>query len=171
MPESELGLEAPDDSTSPHLLEAFELGTSELVVRELAEGIAAPQLDSTSEAGCREGEIALLRGLRTFRDQALEFPRVERVGREIEQVARRTRDDPRRRRQRSPEAGDVHLEQLLGGRRRVFAPQGIDQDVDRSHAAGFDSQHGEETPRHRGRQLDAAAVVAELDRTQDAKLH
>ena len=71
---------------------------------------------------------------------------VERAGVELDRVAGRAGDD-RVRPERAPQLGDVHLQRLGRGRRRVLAPQHVDQPLGRDDVLAVrEQQHRQQRP-------------------------
>ena len=66
---------------------------------------------------------------------------------------------------------DVELDHLRRGRRRLLAPQALDQRVGRDRAAGPQGEHREHRPLLAGAQLDGAVTEPKLDRTQKPQIH
>jgi hypothetical protein len=90
----------------------------------------------------------------------------------VEGVASAVGDDRRAiAAQQRPQVRDVELEHLRRGRRRLLAPQALDQRVDRHRAAGSQGEHREHRPLLAGAELDGPVAEAKLDRTQKPQIH
>ena len=69
----------------------------------------------------------------------------------------------------APERGDMCLEDVLRGARRILPPEGIDQVVSRDDPVGLQEQEAEDGPGMPAGQRDTPAVSADLDGPEDTK--
>ena len=150
----EVGLDPPLEHGEPPLPEPLDLGGRRALELDAVQRLAAPQRQRVA--------VALLGG------QALEQRGVEVLGRQHVPVRPRGdrvgAEDP-------PQAGDVALDPLGRGRRRVLAPQLGHQPRRRHDLARVQEQHGQQRLLLGGAQLEGPAVLRDLERTEDPKFH
>jgi hypothetical protein len=152
----QIGLDAPLEAGEAELLEASDLVLGEELVGELGKRRAAPEPKPLDDLAARY--------------QLLEAIEIELPGFDLELVAGRAREDavlP----ERLAELGDVHLECLLGRSRRLLTPESVDQVVARDDAVRVEEEDGEQRPLLGGADVDRPAVVDDLERPQDTKVH
>ena len=125
--EREVGIDPQLERGEARSLEALGLRLRENVVGELGERLAAPEAERLAEQPARPGGIGAFR----LGDQPLEAEQVELVGVDPDEVAGLLRDDRRAVPEHLPQLGDVELERVRRGRRRIVRPQRVDQAVDR----------------------------------------
>jgi hypothetical protein len=102
--------------------------------------------------------------------QALERVQVERVPiGQLEGVAGRARAEDRGR-QRLAQVRDVDLDHLRRAVRRLVAPQGIEQRLDRDDAPGIEEEAREERALLAAPEDGWPSLDADLERPQDAEL-
>ena len=112
----QLAVDGVLDRLQPQLLEPADLDGGERLVRHVLERPPPPQRERLAQ--------------RPARDQALEPPRVDVIGRHPELVSARSRDDRGAIAgylQRFPHTRDVRPQRLGSRRRRLLAPQPLDQ--------------------------------------------
>jgi hypothetical protein len=126
-PEGEVGFEPVLEGVEPFLLEPSDLDLRERLVSEVRQRRAAPQLERFAQAlGCAlrlpvsECRPALGR-------EALEALEVELAGLDADQITAAVRDDDVA--QLAAEARHMHLKRLRGARRRIVAPELVDQAI------------------------------------------
>ena len=112
------------------------------------------------------------RARRARLDERLEAREVEVAGLERDRVPRRVRDDRVAGPERAPQPGHVDLERLGGGRRRLVAPQHVDEARrrDRLLAMG-EQQRREQRALLGGLELDRAVRPVDAQRSEDRELH
>ena len=119
----EVGVDGRLRRAQPQLVEAADLGGGERLVGDVLERVAVPQRERLAR--------------RAALQQPLEARRVHLAVGELELVAAAARDDLRAVAvQQRPQVRDVELDHLRRARRRLLAPQALDQRVGRHRAAG-----------------------------------
>ena len=162
----------------PELDQAGSLGLDERLEGQIGVGGALP-----------EGQPAPQRGPGRFRPtprqigqagagHGLETGGVDGVGRRPQDVPGRVGHQHLRGRARrpaglegTPEPGHVALHRRGGGRRRLVAPQLVDEPVQRHHPVDVHDQEGEDRPGHPRPEVQRTAVYERLHRAEDPELH
>ena len=147
-PESQRGLNPVEGGRPPQLLQASHLGADELLVAELSERRAVPQLQRSVEQVRRlRGHLvhASARGMH----QPVEADGVNRAGVHLEQVAGHASENPDRvggtgRPDCGTQPRDQVVHRALGIGRQVRTPQHVAQPIDRHHLPGVRQEHGEQ---------------------------
>ena len=97
---------------------------------------------------------------------------VDGFGRQLERVATAAHGDELGRAQRASQLRREALETVAHGRRRILAPQRVDDLFRRDDPAHVQRQDGEERPQLRARDHDVAPVVVEhLEPAQQPDAH
>ena len=157
-PGREVGVDRGLRRPQPQLLEAADLGGGERLVGDVLQRVTVPERQRVARAVLLH-EPFCTRG-------------VHLVVAQVERVAAAVGDDRRAVAvQQRPQVGDVELEHLRRARRRVLAPQALDQRVGRHRAAGPQGEHREHRPLLAGAQLDGPVTEPKLDRTQKPQIH
>ena len=134
--------------------------------RAAARGTARAPRASSADASPR------LPGRAGTRDERLEALEVELARLERDRVARGVRDDPIVRPERAPQPRDVDLQRLRRRRRRVLAPQHVDQPRGRDRLLAMrQQQRRQQRALLGGRQLDRAGWAADPERPEDREVH
>ena len=163
--ELEVGVDALLERGEPLLLEARALGAREGCV-ELGERWAAPERERLPEHISGLGR----RLVPSPCDRGLEAIEIQLALADAQQIAARLRDD-RVAAERLAQLGDVHLDR---GRRRLgrlLPPELVDQPLTRDGLVRVQKQQGKEAALLRAGDLEAAAVVLDLERSKDPELH
>src|SRR5262245_43264326 len=169
-PEAEVRLEPPLERAHPELLEPRALRLRERLRCELGERGAAPELERGPVACRRLLRAAGVEARARLGREPLEAVQVELVRLELEGVPGRSRvQHPGR--DHLPQLRAVDLHHLRGAVGHVLAPQLADDAVDRELAAGVHEQEREERPLLPAPQPDVALPLAQLQRTEDPKVH
>ena len=173
-PQPQLPLESPFDRFEPQLVEPVYLALREVGERELAERRPAPEREGFLERRDCPGRV-VVQLAPPLGGEDLEPSCVDCVVGEPEEVSRRLRHEHSAlpgRLEDAAKVGDVALERLRGRRRRLLAPQRIDEPVRRDHLSASQSENGQQRPLASGRKLHRlAGVVANLERAEDSELH
>ena len=141
------------EAAEPQLLQPADLGLREALAGELRERRATPQ---------RQRLVELALGL-----ERLEAVEVELAGLDAQQVAGRPRLDPLAAEELA-QVGDVDLQRLVDGRRRVLLPQRVDQPVSRDDAIGVEQQQGQQRALLEAAHLERPPIRVHLKRAEDA---
>ena len=143
----------------------------ERLVRELGEGVAAPQGQRRRHLShCSDLVAGLLRSP-TGCDQPLELDRVDGQVARHQPVAGRMALQVRRRPQRPPQPGQVRTQRGNGGVRRMVSPHDVDQPVHRNDVAAGDQQRRQQDSGLGTTDVDRAVLVLDLQWSQDPQLH
>ena len=156
----EVLLERPLDRGQPQLLQAADLEPCERLGGDVVERRPAP-----------EGE-RLAR--RTLGDELLEAARVDLARPEPQLVAVPAGDDLRAvavARERLAQLGDVDLHHLRRRRRRLLAPQPVDQRLGGDGAALAEREHGEQRAWLPRADRDGLVVDARFHGSEKPKVH
>ena len=136
--------------------------------RRIGERRPAEERERLAEQSRRVGRRLLARE----RHERLEALEVELARLERDRVAGRTRDDRVARPERVAQPGDVDLERLGGRRRRILAPQHVDQPVRRHRLLPPREQQRRQQRALLGRpELDRPVRPDDAERPQDRELH
>jgi hypothetical protein len=157
---AEVMLDCELERRQPQLLEPADLGGRERLVGDIIERRAAPQFQRLARRAAGE--------------QALEVLRVDRAGADAQLIALASRDDlraVRARRERLAQLRHIHLDQLARRRRRLLAPQAVDQTRGRDRRSGVERQQRQQRARLAAAERDRAPVDACLHGSQDTDVH
>ena len=168
--EREIGFEAQLERSQPQLLEPADLVAGERLVLELRKGWAAPQPERLPQqvAGLLGG--ALAEALAAPLEQAVEPRQVERARLDAEQIPGQARLEHALVEQLA-QLRDVDLHGLDRGRRRLLAPEVVDEPRGRHQLVRVQQQHGEHRPLLRPTQRQLTALAADRERPQDPEFH
>ena len=156
-PGIEVGGDARVESGQAALLEPCSLRLGERLVRDVGQGRPPPERERLRQ--------------RAVLDEPLEAVDVELAVVHPQEVARRTRDDAIGA-ERLPQRVYVHLQRARAARRRLLAPDPVDQAVDRDDLVRVEQEQRQESPRSRAAERHGRAVVAhDLERPQQPELH
>ena len=175
--ERELRLDQLLQRRAPQVIQASDLREGKRLVGEVRQRIPAPQRQrllerSDGRVGAVAGKLGAAPG-----EEPLEAVRVELLGIERQLVAALARDDRAvaaasvRARQRLAQTRDVHLQRLGRAGGRMLPPQRVDQAVRGERLVGVEQQQREQRARLGPRKREAAAVVEDLERAEDAEVH
>ena len=166
--EREVCIDAQLQRREARSFETLGFRLRENVVRQLGEGLPAPESQRLAEQPARTRGV-----FRAFRlaHQALEAEQVELAGVDPNEVARVLGDDRRAVPEHLPQLGDVELERIRRSRWRVIRPQRVDQAVDGDGAVGRQQEQGEQRSLLDAAQRQDAACVHDFERPQNPKLH
>ena len=142
------------------LFQAPDLRSGKRLVGDVRQGGPAPQAQRLACGALGE--------------QALEAPGVDLVAAELQLVAapaRRDRAVPAVRGHRLAQLRDVQLHHLGRRRRRLLAPQPVDQPLGRDRGAGVEREHREQGTRLRAAEDDRAIACADVDGSEEKDLH
>ena len=153
----EVGVDPRLQRGQPRLLEPRRLRLRERLESEVGECLPTPE---------RERAVRVAVG-----DQAREAVDVELVGVDADDVARRPGDDPVGA-DRPAERMHMHLERARRARRRLLAPDPVDQAVGRDDVVRVEQELREQGARPRPAERDRRTVVSDhLDRPEQAEFH
>jgi hypothetical protein len=148
----------------PELLQAADLGRRERLVGEIVERRTAPQHECLAD---RVAGRPLSRG-----HQPLEAQRVDRVRGRAQLVAAAAGQDLRHvAAEQLAQLRDVELHHLRCARRRLLAPQPLDQAIGRDRRVGPQRQHRQHRALLGGAQRDGPSVDAGLDQSEEPDFH
>jgi hypothetical protein len=157
MPASgEIHVDAPLQAGDAELVESGDLGLREALIGEVGERPPTPKTQ-------RGLEVAV-------GDQLLDAIGVELAWSDPELVPQRSGEDPV-----LPEClaelGHVHLERLRRGSRWALAPERLQQHVLRHDAVRVQEEYGQKGAGLASAELDGSAIVANIERAENAELH
>src|SRR5204862_4284433 len=142
----------------------------ERLVGEVGERRPAPETEGLAQhGGCVLCLAACERGARVLREP-LESVQVELVGRDADHVAGRSRLDRRVGAERLPELRDLALYLRDGGHRRGAGVEVVREALDRDDTVRVQEQDREGCALPRSAEWDGAALLDDLQRSQDAEL-
>ena len=163
--ERELRLDPLLDGLDAQLLEPGALGGGKGLVRELGQRRAAPELERLAERRGRGGGVTVGERRASLREEPLEAQRVDLAGVDLEHVAGRTS----RQRGRAPGRGerlaqlrDPHAQRSAAARRRLAAPDLLEQAVLGDDLACAEQQAGEQRPLSRPTERQPVSPVVYL---------
>ena len=156
----ELGIDLELERDEPQLVEPAQLGGGEGLVGHVAERIPAPQRERFAGFA-----VAVADGAG---HEVGEARHVDRSGLDAQLVAAATRDD--RARQQLAQLRDVALQHLRRRRRRIFAPQPLDQAIDRHRAVRVERQHRQQRALLGAAQRHGVTVERRLYRREEMDL-
>jgi hypothetical protein len=157
--ELDLRLDPVLERGEPELVEARNLRLEEALEGEVAERGAAPERERVAKSRRALGRRERLRVVH----EPLEPASVDRAGVDAQQVAGRTGLDHFLA-QRLPKPRDGVLHDRVGRRRRLRAPEVVDQRVHRDDRSGMEQEVGEHGALPRAAQRGARARDARLER-------
>ena len=156
-PGVEVGGDASVESGQAALLEPCSLRLGERLVGDVRQGRPPPERE-----GLRQ---------RAVLDEPLEAVDIELAVVHTQEVARRTSDDAIGA-ERLPQRVHVHLQRALAARRRLLAPDPVDQAVHRHDLVRVEEEQRQESPRPGAAERHRHTVVTQdLERPQQPELH
>ena len=166
----EVELDPLDRRGEARLLEPRALAIKQLVHAHSLERRSTPHTERLLDCRPRglesTGRACLLRPV----ERRLPAVNIARAGTQLQDVAARPPDQPvcvaARLRERLAQPRDVHLQAATRPRRKVLAPQLIDQPLTAHHASPDQRQHREQRARPLTAERDLAAIDPGLDRTE-----
>jgi hypothetical protein len=168
--ELEVELDPLDHRAEALLLEPAALGAEETVVAGAAQRPAPPQAEGRFDLRPGDERIARLARAPGIRERIVPAVDVAPADRHVERVAASPADQSAGVApgcgERLAQARDVHLQAVAGARRRVVAPELIDQIGVGDDMTGGDREHGEERPRPLASECHRPAVDPRLDRAE-----
>ena len=165
----QLGVDALLQHGEPEIGEPAGLPRRGPEQRRVGERRPAEQRERLSQQRRR---LLRLPGRAGTRDERLEALEVELARLERDRVPRGARDDPIVRPERAPQPRDVDLQRLRRRRRRVLAPQHVDQPRGRDGLLAMrQQQRRQQRALLGGRQLDRAGWAADPERPEDREVH
>ena len=170
LPQRELRLGPQFHGDQAQLLDRAVQPVPQLVVRRVGEQRPAPEGEPSVERAHPLGGIG---GSPGRPDQVGELVDVDPVPVLLDHVALAPGADPHPVRvERAPQPPDVRLHRAPGRGRRPAVPEQVDEAVGRHHPAHVEQQHPEQaTLLAPAADLDRPAVVAGLERPEQAELH
>ena len=162
-PRVEVVLERQLGRRKVKLLEAADLRGRERLLEHAGERGSVPERERLARQ-IATGSVAV----RGAYDEPLEAQRVDRRRVDLQLVAAPVRHDLRRALagQEPAQLGDVLLHHLRGGRRRLLAPEPLDQPLDRDGRVGAQRQHREHRALLRASELERTVVQVYVDGAQ-----
>ena len=155
--------------------QAPDVGLGELLVGEVREGGPAPEPQRLAQCLGAAFGVAVPELSGPLLDEPLEPTRIDRVGARVELVPRRfgRKDLPAaaKRLECAAEVGHVDLDRVRGRARRAFAPQQVDEPIDRHDLSGVEQQDRQERSLLRRAEVRDRAVRGYLKRAEKPKVH
>jgi hypothetical protein len=170
--EHELGFDPRLERHQPQLLEPRDLGLRERLVGDVVERRTAPERQGVAGRAQRLLRVAGLEQALGLRQPVLEALDVDVAVVDGEDVAAPTRyQQVAVRRQRLAQLRDIDLDALGGGRRRVLAPELIDQPFRRYDLVAVDQQVDEERRALAGADVSNAVIGEHFEWAKQAEVH
>jgi hypothetical protein len=168
--EREVGLEAILERTEAQLLEPVDLVAGEVLVGEVGQGLASPQLERRPEALCGHSGISALVRLPSLAGEPVEAVGVHLFGWHLEHIASAARGQDTVAQQLA-KARYVDLNGL--GRRigRSLAPQLVDHPIHRDDLAAVDQEDRQNRSLPATPQRHLPPVDQDLERAKNAEVH
>ena len=163
--ECEVGVDPLLQREQPLFLEPGAVRACERVV-EIAERRPAPERERFPHRLRGAGAVAAV----DFAEQLLEAIEVELARLDPHEVARGLRHDPLAP-ERLAEAGDVDLQRRASGLGRSRVPKLVDQAVAGDNPVGLEQEEREQRTLLDAAEGELPAVVGDLERPEDPKLH
>jgi hypothetical protein len=164
---AELELEVHErlECGEPKLLETLDLGCTDGADLEPIQGcLGRPVQDGPQAVG--RGVVRLVVGVS---NGGLEPIHIQRADRNAEDVARSLGPD-RLRAQELAELREITLERGLRGRRRILAPNELDEPIGRDDAVPLDEEDRKDSSLARPADVERPAVEANLERAEQCVL-
>ena len=156
--EREIGVDSLLEHDGAQLLESRDLGLRERLVREVGQRRATPELERLAKGTGRRTGIARAERRPPLVREPREAVDVHALRLELEDVARRPRHELLGA-QSLAELGDVHLDGVRRGLRRLPRPQCLDEPVDGHDATWLQREHREQRARLRAAEPDRRAFA------------
>ncbi|MBM7773407.1 hypothetical protein JOD54_003611 [Actinokineospora baliensis] len=171
--QTQLGVPQVFHRREPQLVQGVDLAAAPALQRGVGEGVPAPQRQRLAQQ--RRGGLGAVptQVLAGRADQPLEAQRVDHLGFDFEQVAGLPGAQDGREAaggERLPDPGDVAVQGLDRGARRVLPPQHVDQPGSGQHGPGVQGQHAQHGPLAGAVHQRAPGRADGLDRTQHTQL-
>ena len=159
-------------ATSARFGEPRDFRLRELLVRDVRERVAAPQLQRLVEQLTRASRFALPHRFVPARGECVEAKRVDRGSVEGQYVSGTAPLDQVRRAERAPQRRYLSLQRIRAPIRCFVAPDRLDQRVVSNDLAAAKRQNGNQGLQACPRQRERFAVVVEhVERSQKTDLH
>ena len=172
--ERELRLDPLLDGLDAQLLEPGALGGGERIVRELGQRGSAPELERLAERRRRCRGVAVGEQPAPLPEEPLEPQRVDLAGVDFEHVAgwsSRQRGRAPGRGERLAQLRDPDAQRRASARRRLAAPDLVEQAVLGDDLAGAEQQAGEQRALPRPTERKPASPVVDLQWSENAEVH
>ena len=170
--EREVQLQPVLERGEPHAVETGALRRGAPEQLDVGQRRAAEQRERGAQCLRRSPQVTGSAEPARLVQVALEVLEVELAGRQLDRVAGRPGDDRLAVAERPPQLGDVHLQSLGGGGRRVVSPQLVDQPFGRDDSvAVVEEQDGEQRSSLGSGHGDLLARRPHAQRAQDLELH
>ena len=167
--EREIGLDALLERHEPQLLEARDRRLGERLVREVGKRLPTPQRERRAQEPCRLLRVAGRACSARAIELALEARDVELVRLDSGDVPGWTGRDhglAAGLSQSFTQLGDVDLDDLRGRRRRLVAPELVDQAVNRNDLVRPQQEDGEQRTLLRSSERQDTSTVSDLERAE-----
>ena len=164
--ECEIGIDASLERDEPALFEPRDLALGEIVVREIGERRPAPEREPVAEHRGRGSRRGLARSV----DELLEAVDVERLGRELQNIAARAGDE-RVGPERLAQLRDVALERLRRRVRSLLAPEVLDEALARDELVGVQQQDREQLALPPATDRDRSIAIEHLEWAEEPDFH
>jgi hypothetical protein len=148
------------------LFELLDYRLRERLECQLRERRTPPQSECFAELVGTRG----VRCVASFLHEALEAAEVDVLGRYVEDVPGITGEQELRP-ESAAELRDAVVQRAFRRPRRLFAPQRVEETVDRNHFAGVEEEQREQRPLLLTWQRHKPTVVADLDRPKKPEIH
>ena len=125
--EPDVRVESVGQRAGTKALQPLRLLSREFLVADVRERGAAPQIEPAAQQRRRQRGIAVRERVAPLRQQAFEAHRVDLGRVDLKHVPGGIGRDAESGREDLPQLGDVDLEKLRGGGRRVLTPQRVDR--------------------------------------------
>ena len=139
--EREVGVDTLLDRGQAQLLETGDVGLGERLVGEIRKRGPAPEGERLAQRSLGSRRIAAFEGRPALIGETGEAMDVDALSIHLEDVPGGTREE-RLRAQSLAELGDVDVNRVLGGFRRISRPEALDEPVDGDDATRFERQGG-----------------------------
>ncbi len=161
---AEVGVDPLLERSQPELDEPGDLGPGERLEGQIGERLAAELAEGLAQRGGGRRRVAGVQELAPPGEPRLEAVEVELPRLHDQGVARRPGHE--RVAEAPPEPRHVGVHRRRGARRRLGAPQGVDQLVDRHRPPTLQEQARDERARLRSAERERRAVADDLERAQ-----
>ena len=170
--ELELDVEPSFDQREAQLGQPGDGTGGEVVVDEVGERVAAPERVGLGQPCGRLVQIAHVEGGARRGREPLVTEHVDRAGRQLEDVPAAAHRDEIGRTQCAPQLGYEPLQTVADLRRRVLAPEGVDNLVGGDHSSRLQGENGEERAQLRSGDDHLVSVVIEhVESTEQMDQH
>ena len=163
------------DRVEVEVVEATDVWLGELLVGEVGEGRPAPQPQRGAQGLGASVGVAIAKLSRPLLDESLEPTRIDRLGIGVELVSGRSRREDLAAAseglQRPAEVRHVDLDRVRRSAGSAFAPQQVDEPIDRHDLPGMEQQDRQQRTLLRRTEVRHGAVRGHLERAKKAKVH